>query len=669
MLLIALLFAGCDGNVDDSKPVQQPPSEVETLPSWLVGNFTGSMNYFEGFTFDIYLNGESDALTMFVFIDDMPGPAMEMRADDPLVTLILDGSGARLTATQMDPDFPDEVYAEMVFTRSGDNVLVDIPIMGTVMSATLTPTSDPVPNPVRSVVIDQKDPEGYIYVAPDETVQLTYTTYPEDADPIEFEWSIYDSHKYGVIDPVTGVYAAKASEGQTRVSVMTPLAEMGVYDEAYITITNPIERVEIIEYEGKTTGYPEDVIQLNVSAYGGYYNYATWENSNPDVAEIVNPGINGTLTVDIVCLAPGETEITANVRGVDSEPFKITVTGIDSVTLDKTEQKVNVGEEFTLAATVEPDLGFDMADIVWTSDNPEVATVDENGLVTAVREGVANITASALGTESEPCVVTVSDPYVELGTDGFKPPQWATGLFDSAQPMQIDLGDMGPVMEPLEVALKVRLGSAGIELLTDAENAWFDAFKTNGRESLTGIKSQKQNVWNWVVTYTYNYNNDSLHETEETIRCERTATGLEMTIENTLGDKVSYTLTRIKDQDLRVLSEEDMIVIESGFSVLGFLTNGVQEDPYWLPDISGITQTANGYELKDVPMYYDSENRVIVNGTTYRDAQWRLYLDVDVDGHKVKVDAMDMQNVLEDIRKSMTVNYDGQDIFGIFFTL
>ena len=43
--------------------------------------------------------------------------------------------------------------------------------------------------------------------------------------------------------------------------------------------------------------------------------------------------------------------------------------------------------------------------ITWVSDKPEVATVDENGVVTAVNKGTANITATMAGGFSQSCIV------------------------------------------------------------------------------------------------------------------------------------------------------------------------------------------------------------------------------------------------------------------------
>ena len=69
----------------------------------------------------------------------------------------------------------------------------------------------------------------------------------------------------------------------------------------------------------------------------------------------------------------------------------VAVTG---VTLNKTATTIEVGKDETLTATVSPDDATDKT-VTWSSDNEEVATVDENGKVTAVKAGTATITATA----------------------------------------------------------------------------------------------------------------------------------------------------------------------------------------------------------------------------------------------------------------------------------
>ena len=73
------------------------------------------------------------------------------------------------------------------------------------------------------------------------------------------------------------------------------------------------------------------------------------------------------------------------------------VVPVSSVTIDKTAVKsaYNVGDEVTLTASVNEDATVENKEIVWSSDNTDVATVDEaTGKVTFVGAGEAVITAA-----------------------------------------------------------------------------------------------------------------------------------------------------------------------------------------------------------------------------------------------------------------------------------
>ncbi len=79
---------------------------------------------------------------------------------------------------------------------------------------------------------------------------------------------------------------------------------------------------------------------------------------------------------------------------------------VDSITLNLTDfTLMRIGESYTLQATVTP-AGTGLK-VNWTSDDPEVATVDENGTVTAVDHGTTVVRASAGGAAAE-CIVRVT---------------------------------------------------------------------------------------------------------------------------------------------------------------------------------------------------------------------------------------------------------------------
>ncbi len=69
-----------------------------------------------------------------------------------------------------------------------------------------------------------------------------------------------------------------------------------------------------------------------------------------------------------------------------------------------------IGESAQLEVTAKSDLGgsFFYGEATWSSSNTAVASIDENGLITAISQGNALITASALGITSDPIAVAVT---------------------------------------------------------------------------------------------------------------------------------------------------------------------------------------------------------------------------------------------------------------------
>ena len=85
---------------------------------------------------------------------------------------------------------------------------------------------------------------------------------------------------------------------------------------------------------------------------------------------------------------------------------------VTEVTLNKTELTLKEGDSETLVATVKPDNATDKT-VTWTTSDATIATVDEVGKVTAVKEGTATITAKA-GEKSATCSITVSKKIIAV---------------------------------------------------------------------------------------------------------------------------------------------------------------------------------------------------------------------------------------------------------------
>lgn len=113
-------------------------------------------------------------------------------------------------------------------------------------------------------------------------------------------------------------------------------------------------------------------------------------------------------------LQPGECDITTTLmqdgeKVTEKTTHVKTFYEVESITLDSNEGKLTVGNSHTIKATVAPEEVAAETTIEWSSSNEKVATVDENGKVTAIAAGEATITATA-GEESANYEVTVEQP-------------------------------------------------------------------------------------------------------------------------------------------------------------------------------------------------------------------------------------------------------------------
>lgn len=84
----------------------------------------------------------------------------------------------------------------------------------------------------------------------------------------------------------------------------------------------------------------------------------------------------------------------------------------EEVILNETELTLNKGKKFQLTATMNPEDSTD--EIWWDSSDEDVATVSDDGLVTAKGPGTATITAMADSGEEATCEVTVKLPSTRI---------------------------------------------------------------------------------------------------------------------------------------------------------------------------------------------------------------------------------------------------------------
>ena len=183
-----------------------------------------------------------------------------------------------------------------------------------------------------------------------------------------------------------------------------------------------VTKITLHKYEGSLLEGQERLIKAIISPEAATRPEITWTSSDPSVATVEagqtkNSIAQGTITA----VSPGVATITlaaTDGSGVKAE-YELTVTEksilVTRIQLTKESAKLNIGQTIQLEAVVTPD-NATYPDVKWASSKSDVATVDATGKVTAVGEGITEITATATDGSNvkcdKPCTITVREPKV-----------------------------------------------------------------------------------------------------------------------------------------------------------------------------------------------------------------------------------------------------------------
>ncbi len=236
-----------------------------------------------------------------------------------------------------------------------------------------------------------------------DTETLTATVSPENCTDV-VEWKSSDNSiatvdKNGKVTAITegkATITAKAGEKTATREVNAKAVHAESVSVSGEGITNGKVRLKI----GETvvlniTTTPEKVTDK-----------VEWTSTDKTTAEVKNESgfymlyakEEGTATVTVT--------VGTKTASVEVEVYAVHA---ESISLDESEITINYQDSKKLTATVTPE-GHTDGDVIWTSTNESVATVDDNGKVTAKGAGEATIKAT-LGTLSAECKVTVPEFY------------------------------------------------------------------------------------------------------------------------------------------------------------------------------------------------------------------------------------------------------------------
>lgn len=233
----------------------------------------------------------------------------------------------------------------------------------------------------------------------DETVALTATVSPEDALPLSISWrsgdpDIASVDQFGQVTGLNPGWARIIATGTSDVLPTDMMAWCDVLVKEHIHVSSffidyyddfqPVLqygetvrlKVKIYPVQAENKDYyvessDENVLMVYRSEEGDNNDFFTVEAVGPGTAKVIGTTVDGGKKAEL--------ELSVNMP-------------VSSITIDRESISLVERETMKLTATVHP-ANASHPNYYWSSENSSVASVDDNGVVTANREGTTRVYA------------------------------------------------------------------------------------------------------------------------------------------------------------------------------------------------------------------------------------------------------------------------------------
>ena len=239
---------------------------------------------------------------------------------------------------------------------------------------------------------------------------ITVTISPSNATNKKYTLTSSDSNIL-TVDENGKVKAIKS--GEATITVTT--TDGNKTASCKVTVTPkviPAEKINLEKSELSLEEGSEVTITYTLTPENATDTSVTWSSSDSTVVAVDE---NGKLTA----VMEGEAIVTAaTADGSKTATCKVMVTPkvilVEKINLGKAELSLEEGSEENITYTITPENATDTS-ITWSSSDPNIVVIDENGRLIAVKEGVATITATtADGSKTATCKVTVTPKVIPV---------------------------------------------------------------------------------------------------------------------------------------------------------------------------------------------------------------------------------------------------------------
>ncbi len=253
---------------------------------------------------------------------------------------------------------------------------------------TLTVTVDV---PVKNIVV--KDEEGQevksLLLARGSSKVLSAEVVPEDADDTTVTWGIEEESKEGVltIDPATGaIHALK--KGTATIYAKAGSFKKTIQVEVNVPVESFTAEKKIEFYKGEVN---KVLPPVTITPSDADDQEITWTIQDKSVVKVDKDGY-------LVGLKEGTTEITGTLKNGMSVTIEVTVMIIplDDFEVDLPEYFLK-GRPTQLQMKPIPENSTEFENFLFESSDEDVFVVDENGVITGVKEGDATLTITVAG--------------------------------------------------------------------------------------------------------------------------------------------------------------------------------------------------------------------------------------------------------------------------------
>ncbi len=441
MILAAFFFSSCEEEVNVKAIILDSTVSEEDLAQIIeAGETSGTSISFKtagAWTSEIKAVKAKGASPEWISINPDHGD----KAGDYTVNIILENN-----------DTYEDRAAEIIISCGGESVNISV-------------TQQAAPFiPVTSITLSSTS----LAMTEGDAVQLTATVKPDDATDKTVVWSS-DAPEVAEVDQDGNVTAL--SEGTAKITATSG----SVSSICTVTVAKMVIPVTSITLSSSSLAMTEgDAVQLTATVKPDDATDKTvvWSSDAPEVAEVDQEG-------NVTAKSVGKAIITAksgDVSATCSVDVSKLVISVSTITLSPASLTMIEGENASITVKITPENATDKT-VVWSSDAPEVAEVDQEGNVTALTVGSAVITATC-GELSASCKVTV-DPrvipltslsitkdYIELMVGDEKPLSIRYAPANATDKNFVWSSDAPHIVEVDETTGRIKAISAGTAIIT-----------------------------------------------------------------------------------------------------------------------------------------------------------------------------------------------------------